>query len=204
MLEAQSIWSAFRIHTFESLWRKCGVSWPHKTSNLRRPLGFWNDVLQSSPRCKGLRLRIILRTPLSGVTLPLRMKWQAHQRRRHSQVQLCNFSLAPITYVFIFDGPGQPSVKHGTRVVHHPARLIEHRTNSYGNLDKCYPKLADQFPDIFPNREVCSLYLDPLTSASPGYIGDMPDAAIGCLVSQIAPKLLALVPHILGGMENIC
>ncbi|KAJ7255531.1 PIN domain-like protein, partial [Mycena haematopus] len=30
--------------------------------------------------------------------------------------QLCNLSLAPATFVFIFDGPGRPSIKRGTRV----------------------------------------------------------------------------------------
>ncbi|KAJ7234695.1 hypothetical protein C8J57DRAFT_1531418 [Mycena rebaudengoi] len=40
--------------------------------------------------------------------------------------QLCTYSLAPITYVFIFDGPRRHSVKRGPRVVHRPARLIEH------------------------------------------------------------------------------
>ncbi|KAJ7610446.1 PIN domain-like protein [Roridomyces roridus] len=31
--------------------------------------------------------------------------------------QLCNFLLAPIVFVFVFDGPGRPSVKRNTRVV---------------------------------------------------------------------------------------
>ncbi|KAJ7639046.1 PIN domain-like protein [Roridomyces roridus] len=31
--------------------------------------------------------------------------------------QLCNFLLAPIIFVFVFDGPGRPSVKRNTRVV---------------------------------------------------------------------------------------
>ncbi|KAJ7675077.1 PIN domain-like protein [Mycena rosella] len=40
--------------------------------------------------------------------------------------QLCNFSLAPMTLVFVFDGPGRPSVKRGTKVVYRPAWLEEH------------------------------------------------------------------------------
>ncbi|KAJ7693366.1 PIN domain-like protein [Mycena rosella] len=40
--------------------------------------------------------------------------------------QLCNFSLAPVTLVFIFDGPGRPSVKRGTKVIYRPAWLIQH------------------------------------------------------------------------------
>ncbi|KAJ7471496.1 PIN domain-like protein [Mycena galericulata] len=39
--------------------------------------------------------------------------------------QLCNFSLAPITYVFVFDGPGRPSAKRGTRVVHRETELLQ-------------------------------------------------------------------------------
>ncbi|KAJ7629822.1 PIN domain-like protein, partial [Mycena rosella] len=40
--------------------------------------------------------------------------------------QLCNFSLAPIVLVFIFDGPGRPAVKRGTKVIYRPAWLIQH------------------------------------------------------------------------------
>ncbi|KAJ7098522.1 PIN domain-like protein, partial [Mycena belliarum] len=40
--------------------------------------------------------------------------------------QLCNFLLAPATFVFIFDGPGRPSMKRGTKVVHRPLWLIQH------------------------------------------------------------------------------
>ncbi|KAJ7912810.1 hypothetical protein B0H13DRAFT_1874399 [Mycena leptocephala] len=40
--------------------------------------------------------------------------------------QLCNFSLAPLTLVFVFDGPGRPPVKRGTRVIYRPLRLIQH------------------------------------------------------------------------------
>ncbi|KAJ7463291.1 PIN domain-like protein, partial [Mycena latifolia] len=40
--------------------------------------------------------------------------------------QFCNFSLAPVTLVCVFDGPGRPSVKRGTRVVFRPTWLIQH------------------------------------------------------------------------------
>ncbi|KAJ7864359.1 PIN domain-like protein, partial [Mycena leptocephala] len=40
--------------------------------------------------------------------------------------QLCNFLLAPMTPVFMFDGPGRPHIKRGTRVIHRPLWLIEH------------------------------------------------------------------------------
>ncbi|KAF8202062.1 PIN domain-like protein, partial [Mycena galopus ATCC 62051] len=40
--------------------------------------------------------------------------------------QLCNLSLAPLTLVFVFDGPGRPSVKRGIRVVNRPTWLTEH------------------------------------------------------------------------------
>ncbi|KAJ7614943.1 PIN domain-like protein, partial [Roridomyces roridus] len=33
--------------------------------------------------------------------------------------QLCNLLHAPIVFVFVFDGPGRPSMKRGTRVVFH-------------------------------------------------------------------------------------
>ncbi|KAJ6534239.1 PIN domain-like protein, partial [Mycena capillaripes] len=40
--------------------------------------------------------------------------------------QLGNFSLAPLTVVFIFGGPGRPPIKRGTRVIHRPPWLIQH------------------------------------------------------------------------------
>ncbi|KAJ7934436.1 PIN domain-like protein [Mycena leptocephala] len=40
--------------------------------------------------------------------------------------QLCNFLLAPLTLVFVFDGPGRPPVKRGTRVIYRPMWLIQH------------------------------------------------------------------------------
>ncbi|KAJ7263203.1 PIN domain-like protein [Mycena haematopus] len=40
--------------------------------------------------------------------------------------QFCNLSLAPVTLVFVFDGPGRPPIKRGTRVISRPAWLIEH------------------------------------------------------------------------------
>ncbi|KAJ7835255.1 PIN domain-like protein [Mycena olivaceomarginata] len=40
--------------------------------------------------------------------------------------QLCNLSLAPVTLVFVFDGPGRPSIKRGTRVISRPLWLIDH------------------------------------------------------------------------------
>ncbi|KAJ7270887.1 PIN domain-like protein [Mycena rebaudengoi] len=40
--------------------------------------------------------------------------------------QLCNFSRAPLTPLFAFDGPGRPSVKRNTRVIKHPQWLVEH------------------------------------------------------------------------------
>ncbi|KAJ7184123.1 PIN domain-like protein, partial [Mycena filopes] len=39
--------------------------------------------------------------------------------------QLCNFSLAPLTMLFVFDGPGRPSLKRGTKVVHRPAGFTD-------------------------------------------------------------------------------
>ncbi|KAJ7347996.1 hypothetical protein DFH08DRAFT_155974 [Mycena albidolilacea] len=40
--------------------------------------------------------------------------------------QLCNLSLAPVTLVFVFNGPGRPSIKRGTRVISRPLWLIDH------------------------------------------------------------------------------
>ncbi|KAJ7084782.1 PIN domain-like protein [Mycena belliarum] len=50
--------------------------------------------------------------------------------------QFCNLiTLAPLTPVFVFDGPGRPSVKHGTRVVNRPAQLtgrLKNMITSFG------------------------------------------------------------------------
>lgn len=40
--------------------------------------------------------------------------------------QLCQFSMAPVTLIFVFDGPQRPAIKRGKRVVHHPTRIVEH------------------------------------------------------------------------------
>ncbi|KAJ7154732.1 PIN domain-like protein, partial [Mycena filopes] len=50
----------------------------------------------------------------------------------------------------------------------------ELRTNSSGRLGRRWPSLADNLLDTFPNPRVVDLYLNPLTSASPSYLGPMP------------------------------
>ncbi|KAJ7173323.1 hypothetical protein C8R46DRAFT_1255371, partial [Mycena filopes] len=50
----------------------------------------------------------------------------------------------------------------------------ELRTNSSGCLGRRWPSLADNLLDTFPNPRVVDLYLNPLTSASPSYLGPMP------------------------------
>ncbi|KAJ7755955.1 PIN domain-like protein, partial [Mycena metata] len=39
--------------------------------------------------------------------------------------QLRNFLLAPATMLFVFDGPGRPDIKRGTKVVHRPRGLTD-------------------------------------------------------------------------------
>lgn len=51
----------------------------------------------------------------------------------------------------------------------------ELRSNSSGLLEKRQLKLADTIPDTFPSLRICALYLDPLTSKSPQFLGPMPD-----------------------------
>ncbi|KAJ7877584.1 hypothetical protein B0H14DRAFT_2260557, partial [Mycena olivaceomarginata] len=50
----------------------------------------------------------------------------------------------------------------------------ELRTNSRGRLSKRQPKLAEKILDTFPSLKVVNLYMNPLTSVSPQYIGPMP------------------------------
>ncbi|KAJ7620057.1 PIN domain-like protein, partial [Roridomyces roridus] len=38
--------------------------------------------------------------------------------------QFCNLSLAPVTLVFVFDGPGRPPIKRDTRVIHRGSWLM--------------------------------------------------------------------------------
>ncbi|KAJ7152390.1 PIN domain-like protein [Mycena filopes] len=40
--------------------------------------------------------------------------------------QLCQFSRAPLTPVFVFDGPDRPPIKRGIRVMNHAAPVIQH------------------------------------------------------------------------------
>ncbi|KAF8135308.1 PIN domain-like protein [Mycena galopus ATCC 62051] len=51
----------------------------------------------------------------------------------------------------------------------------ELRENSAGLLTKRYPKLADDISDAFPSLPILRLYLDPLTSRSPRFMGPQPD-----------------------------
>ncbi|KAF8185813.1 PIN domain-like protein, partial [Mycena galopus ATCC 62051] len=53
----------------------------------------------------------------------------------------------------------------------------ELRSNSGGFLDKRYAKLADNLPDNFPDTRVLDLYIDPLTSWSFRFHGNIPDTA---------------------------
>ncbi|KAJ7604570.1 hypothetical protein B0H17DRAFT_968356, partial [Mycena rosella] len=54
----------------------------------------------------------------------------------------------------------------------------ELRSNSSGRLDRCQPKLAMDIPDTFPALDIASLYLDPLTSRSPGFVGHIPNPTL--------------------------
>ncbi|KAJ6495859.1 PIN domain-like protein, partial [Mycena vulgaris] len=59
-------------------------------------------------------------------------------------------------------------------VIWRTAVKIELRTNSSGLLDKRRPKLAEEI-DGFPNLDVAELYMDPLTSWSARFTGDLPE-----------------------------
>ncbi|KAJ7499115.1 PIN domain-like protein [Mycena latifolia] len=59
--------------------------------------------------------------------------------------QLCNLSLAPLTPIFVFDGPGRPSVKRGTKVIFRPTWLIEH-------LKKMLINFGFHFYDVSLNK----------------------------------------------------
>ncbi|KAF8166945.1 hypothetical protein K438DRAFT_2025002 [Mycena galopus ATCC 62051] len=51
----------------------------------------------------------------------------------------------------------------------------ELRTNSARRLEKRQPKLANNISDTFPNLKIADLYLNPLTSSSPGFTGRAPE-----------------------------
>ncbi|KAJ7347997.1 hypothetical protein DFH08DRAFT_155965 [Mycena albidolilacea] len=52
----------------------------------------------------------------------------------------------------------------------------ELHTNSHGGLGKRCPKLAESIVDTFPRLEVVRLYMNPLTSTSPQYVGPVPNS----------------------------
>ncbi|KAJ6483023.1 PIN domain-like protein [Mycena vulgaris] len=54
----------------------------------------------------------------------------------------------------------------------------ELRTNSSGFLASRHPKLADDIPDNFPDMRVVDLYINPLTSWSPHFVGHAPDVTL--------------------------
>ncbi|KAJ7226355.1 hypothetical protein B0H12DRAFT_971433, partial [Mycena haematopus] len=53
----------------------------------------------------------------------------------------------------------------------------ELRTNSAHRLHHRQPKLAESIPDTFPDLPVVNLYLNPVTSASPGFTGQLPSCS---------------------------
>ncbi|KAF8135309.1 hypothetical protein K438DRAFT_1997413 [Mycena galopus ATCC 62051] len=59
----------------------------------------------------------------------------------------------------------------------------ELRENSAGLLTKRYPKLADDISDAFPSLPILRLYLDPLTSRSPRFMGPQPDVVVSVLTN---------------------
>ncbi|KAF8214444.1 PIN domain-like protein [Mycena galopus ATCC 62051] len=72
--------------------------------------------------------------------------------------------------------------KFGAKIAHGLARhgeelRTELRSNSGGFLDKRYGKLADYLPDSFPDPRVLDLYINPLTSWSYRFHGNIPDTA---------------------------
>jgi Holliday junction resolvase YEN1 len=54
------------------------------------------------------------------------------------------------------------------------ALKAELKSNLSGNLDKRYPKLANEVNSSFPNLDVAELYMDPLTSLSWRFSGAVP------------------------------
>ncbi|KAJ7830401.1 PIN domain-like protein, partial [Mycena leptocephala] len=65
----------------------------------------------------------------------------------------------------------------------------ELRTNSSGHLAKRQLKLADSIPDTFPDIQVADLYLNPLTSRSPGFTGPHPLAQLWRPAEPSIPQL---------------
>lgn len=51
---------------------------------------------------------------------------------------------------------------------------VELSTNSQGHLAAAKPNLAAALREDFPNRRVVGLYIDPITSSSPGFANDSP------------------------------
>jgi Holliday junction resolvase YEN1 len=65
----------------------------------------------------------------------------------------------------------------------------ELRTNSSGRLPRCQPKLAESIPDTFPDIHVAELYINPLTSRSPGFTGPKPNPNLWLPIEPSIPRL---------------
>lgn len=39
--------------------------------------------------------------------------------------KMCHLLKAPVTLIFVFDGPGRPAIKRGRRVIQRPLWMIE-------------------------------------------------------------------------------
>ncbi|KAJ7912211.1 PIN domain-like protein [Mycena leptocephala] len=67
----------------------------------------------------------------------------------------------------------------------------ELRTNASGSLPKRQPRLADSILDGFPDAQVADLYINPLTSRSPGFVGVQPNAQLWLPAQPSIPQLSA-------------
>jgi Holliday junction resolvase YEN1 len=67
----------------------------------------------------------------------------------------------------------------------------ELRTNASGSLPKRQPRLADSILDRFPDAQIADLYINPLTSRSPGFVGVQPNAQLWLLAQPSIPQLSA-------------
>ncbi|KAJ7716673.1 PIN domain-like protein, partial [Mycena maculata] len=98
--------------------------------NLATVEGFQRNSSGTRSLLLGVDISILLESCAATLrTAGLRLPWAEIPALKIFFYQLCQFSKAPITLIFVFDGPLRPTFKRGKQVIHCPTSLTEHVKN---------------------------------------------------------------------------
>ncbi|KAJ7747957.1 hypothetical protein DFH07DRAFT_923711 [Mycena maculata] len=84
----------------------------------------------------------------------------------------------------------------------HDVLRLELQTNASGQLTKCYPKMAAEIPDTFPDVSIARMYLKPLSSWSPQFTGITPDSLLWVPTQPSVPEIGIFCCNTFGWNDN--